>query len=81
MPDDPFNRHMVPGYDDYRWSYDMEDMYRWVPKEIQEQYGRVVQGDGWVLELDVNKKDEIIAAMKEYGYKCMEARGLFAKVF
>lgn len=79
--DQEFNRYLLLGYDYFRYSWDVEDMYRWVPQEIQENFGRVgkTMHDGWVLELDEGRKDEIIAILEsKYGYKCQENPALIS---
>lgn len=54
------------------------EMTEWMPKEIQEKFGRKMRyaamdmniPKGEILVLDENQMDEIVAALEEFGYIC-----------
>ena len=80
FPDDtPFNPNDVfDVYNPESFYHPEIEMTSWVPEEIQEKYGRHTRYHamdmnvprGKVLEFDIERMDEIIAALEEQGYSC-----------
>lgn len=69
-----FARDDVPGVQDGDWpGWPAQMMLEWVPKEIQQTYGKVdfspVSGD--CLTLDSSQTDVIVAVLEQHGYACI----------
>ncbi len=75
LPEDVFNSDDIFGYRDGDWPvWHRQEMLHWMPENIQEQYGTtqpsVLNGD--YLELDPEKVHEIVKALEDQGYVCIE---------
>jgi hypothetical protein len=71
--DQPFDRDNVPGVSDGDWpGWPAQEMLSWVPKNIQQQYGRTaasaISGDS--LALDASQMNAIIGALEAHGFSC-----------
>jgi hypothetical protein len=81
--EDIFYAYDVSAYDDGGWGFDYEKMLWWVPDEVQEKYGKVVDTvhDGFMLEMDPRKASSIVRMMKKLGYVCKKDQSLVDKIF
>jgi hypothetical protein len=79
QPDDTFDAHAIPGYDDGDWPiWPLQEMLNWMPKDIQHRFGKVVPSalNGDCLELTAGKTDEIVRALESRGFSCTEDESL-----
>lgn len=70
-----FDRDDVPGVADGDWpGWPAQEMLSWVPKDIQQQYGRIaasaISGDS--LALDASQMNAIIGALEAHGFVCTQ---------
>jgi len=67
-----FESDILPLSDGDWPSWPEQDALKWVPREIQQRFGRTAPSllNGPSLVLDASKESEIVAAMKEHGYMC-----------
>lgn len=75
QPEEEFNLYEVSNYCSTDWpDFPLQAMVEWMPADIQEQYGEVkwTMFDGPHLSIDAEQKDEIIQALEEQGYICIE---------
>jgi hypothetical protein len=71
--DAPFSSSHISAYVDGFWpAWPAQEMLRWVPKEIQDQFGRVESSihNGEFLTFDIRRQDQIVAAFEQNGYEC-----------
>lgn len=80
LPDDwepdaeaEFDAEEIPGFLDGDWpAWPAHEALTWVPRAIQQRYGRknesILNGD--YLELDAAQEQAIVAAFIEHGYTC-----------
>ena len=56
-------------------------MLRWVPEEIQEEFGRVESSlhNGEYLTFDVQFRTEVVAAFERSGYECRNDEALVSR--
>lgn len=81
-PSEPFEPDAVPGYADGDWpDWPAQRMLDWVPKPIQERFGRMRDSvfSGPFLELDPTCSDEIAEALERHGFQVSEDADLVAR--
>lgn len=81
-PDSPFDPDDIPGYADGDWpGWPAQEMLKWMPKDIQQKYGKVeisvLNGD--FLEIGPGREAEVIAALEDCGYKCTKDTNLIER--
>lgn len=79
QPEDAFDVNDIPGYDDGDWPiWPLQYMLDWMPRDIQQQFGRVVPSavNGDSLELMPEKADELVRALESQGFRCTEDESL-----
>lgn len=81
-PDErPFDQDDVPGVADGDWpGWPAKEMLSWVPKDVQQRYGRVAESaiSGECLELDTSHTAAIVTALEAHGYTCTRDDNLVA---
>ncbi len=80
--DEPFDQDLIHGGDPSDWpGWITREMLEWMPKEIQQTFGKVeftaLSGD--LLELNPDRIDEIVAALTQHGYRCTEDTALMER--
>jgi hypothetical protein len=75
-PQDAFDSANIPGFCDGDWpAWPQQDMLKWVPTEIQTQYGQrafsILNGDCLILSAD--QEAELVQAFRAAGYQCQRA--------
>jgi hypothetical protein len=69
----PFSACDIPAVSDGDWpAWPAQEMLRWVPNEIQEQFGRVESSmhNGEFLTFDIRRQAQIVAAFERNGCEC-----------
>ena len=77
--EDAFDAIDIPGYEDGDWPlWPLQEMLDWMPKDIQQRFGKVVPSavNGDCLELISEKADEIVKALESRGFSCAEDESL-----
>ncbi len=77
--EDAFDANDIPGYEDGDWPlWPLQEMLNWMPKDIQQRFGKVVPSavNGDCLELMSEKADEIVRALESRGFSCAEDESL-----
>ena len=71
--DDPFDVGDIGPFCDGDWpAWPEQKMLRWLPKDIQIEFGTVVDSvhNGEFLVLDAARENEIVAALRQRGHRC-----------
>ena len=74
-PDEEFCCDNLSDYVGCAWPpYPLQKMLKWMPKDIQQQYGRVndTMFDGDQLIIEPEQKTEVVKALEQRGYVCVE---------
>jgi hypothetical protein len=75
LPEDAFDVGYISSYSDGDWpAWPQQEMLEWMPEDIQQQYGKI-RGTAFnrnFLELDSAKTSEIVNALENRGYVCIE---------
>lgn len=82
--DSPFDPEDVPGYSDGDFpAWAAQEMLEWMPKDIQQKFGKIeasVFNDDFLGISPANER-EIVAALKERGYRCVKDDDLIEKTY
>ena len=81
-PAEPFEADALPGYADGDWpDWPAQRMLNWMPVRIRERFGRVRDSvlNGPYLELDPERKEDIVAALETEGFRATEDADLVAR--
>ncbi len=71
--DDPFDVGTIGRFCDGNWpAWPEQKMLRWLPQDIQLEFGTVVDSvhNGEFLVLDAARETEIVAALRQRGHRC-----------
>jgi hypothetical protein len=74
LDEDPFSVDAIPGYSEGGWpEWPEREMLWWLPREVCNGFGEVVQGAGRreYLALHAGRAPEIIEALEHAGYECV----------
>jgi hypothetical protein len=79
-----FEADNIPGFTDRDWpEWPAQDALTWVPRDMQERFGRkdasVANGD--YLELAVEHEAAIVTAFGEHGYTCTRDQELVLRAY
>ncbi|SRR5579875_65316 len=82
LDDDPFEMYSIDGVADGDWpDWPEQLMLSWMPGEILDQYGKQESSvlNGPFAVLDEDHEDEIVAALRRRGYRCVRDDELIAR--
>ena len=75
LPEEVFYYGDLSDYASCDWpDFPLQEMLKWMPKDIQQQYGRVsgTVFDGDHLIIEPEQKTEVVRALDKRGYMCIE---------